>query len=113
MFRAIALTLLLSLGSFAQDRDFLTADEVDQVRLAQDLGLVPLRLTNAFDLEGDGIDRLLQPLHASILIRRSGFGSITATPAASELRHHVNQKYRHEDHRAHRGTALSVVAAAT
>ena len=36
MFRAIALTLLLSLGSFAQDRDFLTADEVDQVRLAQD-----------------------------------------------------------------------------
>jgi hypothetical protein len=36
MFRTFALTLLLSLGSFAQDRDFLTADEVDQVRLAQD-----------------------------------------------------------------------------
>jgi hypothetical protein len=36
MLRALALIVLLPLGSFSQERDFLTADEIDQVRLAQE-----------------------------------------------------------------------------
>jgi hypothetical protein len=36
MFRVLALTIALLLSCFAQDRDYLTADEVDQVRLVQE-----------------------------------------------------------------------------
>ena len=39
-----------------------------EVRLGQHLRLVPLRFAHALDLDGDGVDCLLEALHAGVLL---------------------------------------------
>jgi len=42
-----------------------------EVRLGQHLRLVPLRFAHALDLDGDGVDCLLEALHAGVLLGAS------------------------------------------
>src|SRR5690349_10938687 len=42
----------------------------NQIRFGKQLLLIPLRLADALDLQGDRVDGLLQSLHASVLLGR-------------------------------------------